>query len=88
MTLQIIFLAGYLLGLTEANTTGGSWEGNYGEGSSWQLERSTSGVKTYVSFSAISNDPPMFPRYLQDPVVIRMFHNNLVNLKKMLDERK
>ncbi len=41
--------------------------------------------KAYVSFSAVSNDPPMFPRAIQDPVVLRMFHNNLVNLKKMLE---
>jgi hypothetical protein len=41
--------------------------------------------KVSVSFSAIANTPPMFPRYIQDPILSRMFHNNLVNLKKMLD---
>lgn len=37
-----------------------------------------------ISFSAISNDPPIFPRYIQDPVIERMFHNNLVRLKDLL----
>jgi hypothetical protein len=41
--------------------------------------------RTFVSFSAISNDPPLFPRYIQDPILLRMFHNNIVNLKKILE---
>lgn len=41
--------------------------------------------RVWVSFSAVSNDPPMFPRTLQDPILLRMFHNNLVNLKKLLE---
>jgi len=42
--------------------------------------------KVYVTFSAVANTPPMFPRYIQDPVLARMFHNNLVNLKELLEE--
>ena len=50
----------------------------------WTITRITD-EKVFVSFSAMSNMPPMFPRFIQDPVLIQMFHNNLVKLKKLLD---
>ena len=50
----------------------------------WNITRITD-EKVFVSFSAMSNMPPMFPRFIQDPVLIQMFHNNLVKLKKLLD---
>jgi hypothetical protein len=50
----------------------------------WTIVRLTD-EKVFVSFSAIANMPPMFPRFVQDPVLIQMFHNNLVKLKKLLD---
>jgi len=37
--------------------------------------------KVRITFTAITNTPPMFPRWIQDPVLENMFHNNLVNLK-------
>lgn len=37
-----------------------------------------------ISFYAISTAPPVFPRYIQDPVIERIFHNNLVHLKVIL----
>jgi hypothetical protein len=42
-------------------------------------------ARVSISFSAIADTPPMFPRFIQDPVLAQLFHNNLVNLKKMLD---
>lgn len=50
----------------------------------WTIVRITD-AKVFVSFSAMANMPPMFPRFIQDPVLIQMFHNNLVKLKKLLD---
>jgi hypothetical protein len=50
----------------------------------WTITRITDS-KVFVSFSAIANTPPMFPRFIQDPVLIQMFHNNLVKLRKLLD---
>jgi hypothetical protein len=38
-------------------------------------------------FSAISDTPPLFPRYIQDPVIEKMFHNNLVRLKELLSQK-
>jgi len=40
----------------------------------------------HLSFSAASSAPPAFPRYIQDPVIERMFHNNLVRLKELLQD--
>jgi hypothetical protein len=37
-----------------------------------------------ISFHAISTAPPVFPRYIQDPVIERIFHNILVHLKVIL----
>lgn len=53
--------------------------------SKWTIKELTSG-KVYINFSAVSNNPPMFPKYIQDPVIERIFHNNLVRLKKLLAE--
>jgi hypothetical protein len=41
--------------------------------------------KVSVSFSAFAIASPIFPRYIIDPIMVRMFHNNLVNLKEMLE---
>lgn len=51
---------------------------------SWTIVKITD-IKVIVSFKAMANTPPMFPRFIQDPVLAQMFHNNLVNLKKLLD---
>lgn len=39
------------------------------------------GNKVRVSFTALSGEPPAFPRWIQDPIIKRMFLNNLINLK-------
>ncbi|MFO7658576.1 MAG: hypothetical protein R6W78_16070 [Bacteroidales bacterium] len=44
--------------------------------------------KTKITFSAITDSPPMFPRWIQDPVVESMFHNNLVSLKTYIVSNK
>jgi hypothetical protein len=47
----------------------------------------TSSQKVHIVFSAISDTPPLFPRYIQDPVIEKMFHNNLVRLKDLLSQK-
>jgi hypothetical protein len=42
--------------------------------------------KVHIVFSAMSNTPPMFPRYIQDPIIEKMFHNNLVRLRNLLSQ--
>lgn len=49
----------------------------------WTI-RETAPEKVQIFFSAMSNTPPMFPRYIQDPVIEKMFHNNLVRLRSLL----
>lgn len=39
---------------------------------------------THINFSMSSMDPPAFPRAIQDPVIEKMFHKNLIRLKEML----
>ncbi len=46
----------------------------------------TSHHKVQIEFSAMSNTPPMFPRYIQDPIIEKMFHNNLVRLRELLSQ--
>ena len=49
----------------------------------WGIVRITE-EKVRVTFTAITNTPPMFPRWLQDPVLEHIFHNNLINLKTFI----
>ena len=49
----------------------------------WGIVR-ISEEKVRVTFTAITNTPPMFPRWIQDPVLEHIFHNNLVNLKTFI----
>ncbi len=46
----------------------------------------TAPQKVHIVFSARSDTPPMFPRYIQDPVIEKIFHNNLVRLKDLLSQ--
>jgi hypothetical protein len=46
----------------------------------------TAPQKVHIVFSAMSNAPPMFPRYIQDPIIEKMFHNNLVRLRELLSQ--
>ncbi len=49
----------------------------------WTIKETAPG-KVRIVFSAISNAPLMAPRYIQDPVIEKTFHNNLVRLKELL----
>ena len=51
---------------------------------SWELFEVKSGL-IRMTFIARSDDPPAFPRCIQDPVIKKVFHKNMVNLKEMLD---
>lgn len=52
----------------------------------WTVKENGAGT-FQITFSAMSDTPPLFPRYIQDPVIERMFHNNLVTLKEILAEK-
>lgn len=41
---------------------------------------------TLISMTMNSATPPLFPRYIQDPIIERVFHGNMVRLKKALEE--
>lgn len=41
---------------------------------------------TLISMTMSSATPPMFPQYIQDPILEKVFHGNLVRLKKALEE--
>jgi hypothetical protein len=42
------------------------------------------GKLVQITFHISANNPPEFPRYIQDPLIDRVFHNNLVRLKDLL----
>jgi len=48
----------------------------------WVVTRT--GDKIKITFTASSTAPLIFPRLIQDPVIERIFHNNLVRLKDYL----
>ena len=52
----------------------------------WNIMETTP-QQVHIIFSAISDTPPLFPRYIQDPVIEKIFHNNLVRLKELLSEQ-
>lgn len=52
----------------------------------WQLTRLGEG-KTKVTFTALSTTPPVLPRFIQDPVLEKVFHNNLIQLKELLSKK-
>jgi hypothetical protein len=41
---------------------------------------------TCISMTMSSSTPPLFPRYIQDPIIEKVFHGNLVRLKKALED--
>lgn len=49
----------------------------------WQIIKTTTG-RTQVTFSALSDTPPVAPKWIQDPVTAKMFKDNLVNLMELL----
>jgi hypothetical protein len=42
------------------------------------------GKVVQITFHISANNPPEFPRYIQDPIIDRVFHNNLLRLKDLL----
>ena len=53
---------------------------------SWELfEVKPNLVK--MTFIARSEDPPAFPRCIQDPVIKNVFHKNMVSLRELLDAK-
>jgi hypothetical protein len=40
--------------------------------------------KVHIVFSAMSDAQPVVPRYIQDPIIEKIFHDNLVRLKELL----
>ncbi len=53
----------------------------------WTLTRFYSN-KTKVEFNVFSNEPPIFPRWMQDLVIKKVFFNNLIRLKCLLNNEK
>ena len=49
----------------------------------WGIVRITE-EEVRVTFTAITSTPPMFPRWIQDPILEHIFHKNLVNLKTFI----
>lgn len=41
---------------------------------------------TRIIMTMSSSTPPLFPRYIQDPIIEKVFHGNMVRLKKALEE--
>lgn len=49
----------------------------------WKIEETGFG-KTQISFSAMSDTPPVAPRWVQDPITAGMFKDNLLGLMELL----
>jgi hypothetical protein len=50
---------------------------------SWLITR-TGEKSIVIHFNATSSAPPILPRAIQDPVIEKLFHNNLVRLRDVL----
>lgn len=50
----------------------------------WTIERMAEN-KIKISFTALSAEPPAFPRWIQDPLLNNVFIDNLLNLSKLLE---
>ncbi|TLX72270.1 hypothetical protein E9993_18320 [Labilibacter sediminis] len=53
---------------------------------SWTIER-ISNHKSKITFTVFSSEPPLFPEWIQEPVIKNVFLNNLHRLKKHLSTR-
>ena len=49
----------------------------------WQITKLSNGI-TQVEFSAFSATPPIAPLWIQDPVTLKLFKDNLLNLNDLL----
>ncbi|MBU2558742.1 MAG: hypothetical protein KJ578_13275 [Bacteroidetes bacterium] len=47
-----------------------------------------SNALTYVEFSSFSTAPPQFPRWIQDPIVNKVFTKTMVNFFHLVNEKK
>jgi hypothetical protein len=54
---------------------------------SWEIT-DLSHSETKVVFTAMSDTPPMFPRWIQDPILLKVFVGNLANLKELLTRKQ
>ena len=52
---------------------------------SWVLEKMDE-RKTKITFTTFSSEPPVFPQWMQEPVLKKVFYNNLKRLRKELSE--
>ncbi|WP_430934071.1 hypothetical protein [Saccharicrinis sp. 156] len=53
---------------------------------SWNVQRISSN-RTKVVFTTFSSEPPIFPQWIQEPVLKRIFYGNLKRLKDQLSGR-
>lgn len=51
---------------------------------SWHIKR-LSEQTVWISFSALSDTPPVVPRFIQDPILENTFIKNLVNLRTFME---
>lgn len=51
---------------------------------SWVVKR-IHDLKCWVCFNAACDNPPAAPRSIQDPIMRKTFHKNLLNLRKVLE---
>lgn len=49
----------------------------------WDIKESGND-RVHITFFISANNPPEFPRYIQDPLIDHVFHNNLIRLKDAL----
>lgn len=51
---------------------------------SWKIIRLNE-KEVYITYTASTDEPPVAPRAVQDPIVDRIFHQSLVNLVKLME---
>jgi hypothetical protein len=51
----------------------------------WKITQ-TDDSNIKVVFNAASSARPTFPRYIQDPIIEKIFHNNLIRLREALNK--
>jgi hypothetical protein len=49
----------------------------------WNIKEK--GEQVLITFYISSHSPPEFPRYIQDPIIDHVFHNNLIRLRELLE---
>ncbi len=54
---------------------------------SWNLEQ-VANNKVHIEFQVFSAEPPLFPQWVQEPVLKKVFHQNLLRLKAQLNAHR